>query len=201
VGKSSLFNALFKTPGLAKTGAKGDACTSVVVRYSAAQDSLEGFNVGIQFLQPAIIKDSIDAHSRIYFQRQFSTPEEEIDTDVESSEVKQVETARKFFSLVFEKDDFKKFFTPRTFQDGSFQDLCLEKSLRRLTQIGMDQSFSKQHFFRDAEELQASMEGYMTDVPDTECYWHLVDSIEIKCPFSILRHNLEFVDSPGKYFA
>jgi hypothetical protein len=198
-----LFNALFNTPGLAKTGAKGDACTSVVVRYSAAtQDNSDGFNVNIQFLRPNILKAFIDAHSRVYFQRQFSTPEpDEFDTDVESSEVKQVETARKFFSLVFgEEDDFKKFFTPRTFQDDSFQNLCLEKSLSRLTEIGMDhQTFTKQNFFRDAEELQLNMEGYMTDVPGKECYWHLVDSIEIKCPFSILRHNLEFVDSPGKY--
>jgi hypothetical protein len=128
------------------------------VRYSAAtQDTSDGFNVKIQFLRPEIVKHFIDVHSRVYFQQQFSTPEpEEFDTDVESSEVKQVETARKFFSLVFgEEDDFKKFFTPRTFQDGSFQNLCLEKSLGRLTEIGMDhQNFSKQHFFRDAEELQ-----------------------------------------------
>jgi hypothetical protein len=175
------------------------------VRYSAAtatQDTPGGFSVNIQFLRPEIVKHFIDAHSSVYFQRQSSTPEpEEFDTDVESSEVKQVETARKFFSLVFgEEDDFTRFFTPRTFQDGSFQNLCLEKSLGRLTEIGMNhQNFSKQHFFRDSEELQANMEGYMTDVPGKECYWHLVDSIEIKCPFSILRHNLEFVDSPGKH--
>lgn len=165
-------------PGLAKTGAKGDACTSVVVRYSAAaKDSGDGFGVLIHFLKPSIIKDFIDAHSNVYFQRQFSTPEpEEFDNDVESSEVKQLETARKFFSLIFgEDDDFQKFFTSRTFQDGSFQNLCLERSLTRLTKIGVDHhTFTKQHFFQNIEELQANMEGYMTDVKDKECYWHLV---------------------------
>jgi len=169
---------MFNQPGLAKTGAKGDACTSVVVRYSAAaKDCADGFGVLIHFLRPSVIKDFIDAHSKVYFQRQFSTPEpEEFDNDVESSEVKQLETARKFFSLVFgEDDDFQKFFTPRTFQDGSFQSLCLERSLTRLTNIGVDHhTFTKQHFFRDAEELQANMEGYLTDVKDKECYWHLV---------------------------
>jgi hypothetical protein len=175
----------------------------VVVRYSAnAQSDSEGFQVNIVFLQPATIKAFIEAHSKVYFQRTFSTPEpEEFDTDVESTEVKQNETARKFFSLVFgEEDDFKKFFTPRTFQDGSFQRLCFEKSLAKLTELGMDhQTFTKQCYFQDAEELQDGMEGYMADVPNKECNWHLVNCIEIKCPFPILRHNLEFVDSPGRY--
>jgi hypothetical protein len=202
VGKSSIFNAFFNQPGLAKTGAKGDACTSVVVRYTAAaHGTSDGFSVTIHFLRAVTIKDFIDSHSKVYFQRQFSTPEpDEVNNDVESTEVKQVETARKFFSLLFgEEDDFRKFFTPRTFQDGSFQNLCLEKSLAKLSKIGMDHhTFTKQQFFRDSEELQTSMEGYMTDVEGKECYWHLVDSIEIKCPFPMLRHNLEFVDSPGK---
>jgi hypothetical protein len=154
------------------------------------------------FLQPATIKDFVEAHSKVYFQRNFSTPEpEEFDNDIESTEVKQIETARKFFSLIFgEEDDFKKYFTSRTFQDGSFQKLCFEKSLAKLTEIGMDhQTFTKQRFFQDVEEFQDGMEGYMADVPDKECYWHLVDRIEIKCPFPILRHNVEFVDSPGEY--
>jgi hypothetical protein len=202
VGKSSIFNALFNKPGLAKTGAKGDACTAVVVRYSAAaQESAEGFNVTINFLSPATIKEFITAHSKVYFQRHFSTPDpDSFESDVESSELKQVETARKFFSLVFgEGDEFKKYFTPRTFQDGSFQDLCLEKSLTKLTEIGVDhQIFTKQQYFRDAEELRSTIEGFMTDLKDGECCWHLVDSIEIRCPFAILRHNLELVDSPGK---
>lgn len=60
------------------------------------------------------------------------------------------------------------------------------------------QTFTMQQFYRSAEELQANMEGWMTDVKDKECFWHLVDSINIKCPFPILRHNLEFIDSPGK---
>ena len=112
--------------------------------------------------------------------------------------MKQQETARKFFSLVFGEDDFKIFLTPRTFSDGSFQTLCLEKSLAKLTAISIDQqTFTKQLFCRDAEELQESIDGYVADASGKDCYWHLVDSVEIKCPFPILRHNLEFVDSPG----
>jgi hypothetical protein len=202
VGKSSIFNALFNKPGLAKTGAKGDACTAVVVRYSAAaQESAEGFNVTINFLSPATIKEFITTHSKVYFQRHFSTPDlDSFENDVESSEVKQVETAQKFFSLVFgEEDEFRKYFTPRTFQEGSFQNLCLEKSLTKLTEIGVDhQTSTKQQYFQDVEELRSNVEGYMTDLKDDECYWHLVDSIEIRCPFAILRHNLELIDSPGK---
>lgn len=204
VGKSSLFNALFNKPGLAKTSAKGDACTSVVVRYTAAtQQDTDGFGVIIQFLQPKTIEDLITAHAKVYNQRQFDIPNtEDFDNDVDSSEVKQFETARKFFSLVFgEDDDFKAFFTPRTFEEGSFQDLCLEKSLAKLSEIGVDHSvFTKQHVFRNAEELRANIEGYVSDVNGKECFWHLVDNVEIKCPFPILRHNLEFVDSPGKHF-
>ena len=142
------------------------------------------------------------AHSKVYHQRQFGTfDSEETDLDVESSEVKQLETARKFFSLVFgEDDDFKKFFTPRTFEEGSFQTLCLEKSLSKLAEIGIDQqTFTKQQSYEDVEQLREDVEGYVTDVTDKECLWHLVDNIEIKCPFPILRHNLEFIDSPGKF--
>jgi hypothetical protein len=180
-----------------------DACTSVVVRYSAAAKHVtEGFSVTIHFLKPEVIKEFIAAHTKVYYQRQFSSPDpEDHDNDVESSEIKQQETAREFFSLVFGEDDFKYLFTPRTFADGSFQALCLEKSLEKLTAIGIDQqSFTKQLFLSNSEELQASIEGYVTDVDGKECYWHLVDSVEIKCPFSILRHNLEFVDSPGTSF-
>jgi hypothetical protein len=203
VGKSSIFNAIFNQPGLAKTGAKRDACTSVIIRYSATSpDATEGFSTCFHFLRPVTIRDFIDAHAKVYYQRQFSSPEpDEYHNDVESSEVKLLETARKFFSLVFgEEDEFTQYFTPRTFGDGSFQSLCLEKSLSKLTEIGMDQqTFTKQQFFRQAEELQTAMEGYMTGVKGKECYWHLVDSIGIKSPFPILRHNLEFIDSPGKH--
>jgi hypothetical protein len=137
----------------------------------------------------------------MYFQRQFGTLElNDVGNDIESTEIKQVETARKFFSLLFgQDDDFKKFFTPRTFHDGSFQDLCLEKSLTKLNEIGMDnQTFAKLLFFQDSEEFHANLEGYLTDIQGRDCYWHLVDSIDIKCPFPILWHNLEFIDSPGK---
>ncbi|KAF1938095.1 hypothetical protein EJ02DRAFT_437394 [Clathrospora elynae] len=109
----------------------------------------------------------------------------EYDSDIESSEVKQYETARKFF-------------TPRTFGEGSLQTLCFEKSLEKLTSIGTDQqTFTRQLYFRDAEELRANINGNVTDVKGKECFWHLVDSVDIKCPFSILRHHLEFIGSPG----
>jgi hypothetical protein len=70
VGKSSVFNMIFNQPGLAKKGAKGDACTSVVVRYTAgAQETSDGFSVIIHYLRAVTIKDFIDAHSKVYFQR------------------------------------------------------------------------------------------------------------------------------------
>ncbi|KAG9189642.1 hypothetical protein G6011_06510 [Alternaria panax] len=95
-------------------------------------------------------------------------------------------------------EDFQHFFTPRTFADGSFQALCVERSLEKLTSVGIDQKgFTKELLLSNAENLQASIEGYVTEVGDKECYWHLVNSVKTKCPFPILRHNLELVDTPG----
>ena len=202
VGKSSLFNALFNQPGFAKTAAKGDACTSVIVRYSAStSNETDGFSVIIEFLKPDNIKECIAEHSKSYFHRYFdSTEPEDREIDIESSDIKQAETARKFFTLIFgDHDEFELYFIPRTYEDGSFQALCLDRCLSKLSDAGVDQeSFTKRQFFRNSEDLLSSIEGYVSDVKDKQCFWHLVDSLEIKCPFPILRQNLEFIDSPGK---
>jgi hypothetical protein len=72
--------------------------------------------------------------------------------------------------------------------------------MANLIGIGIDQqTFTKRFSCRDSDELQENIDGYAADVVGKDCYWHLVDSVEIKCPFPILRHNLEFVDSPGEY--
>ncbi|KAF2875141.1 hypothetical protein BDV95DRAFT_603908 [Massariosphaeria phaeospora] len=182
VGKPSLFNALFNRNGIAKTGAKGDACTCVVVRYTASSRDTDGYNVITQFSKPSAIKNLITEHAKSYHERHFSTPisENEDDNDVDSADVKQAETARKFFSLIFEDDEnFRACLTPRTYEDGSFETLCLEKCLAKLSAVGVNQeTFTKQQYFGELEEMLEAIEGCISDVKDKECFWHLVDNVE-----------------------
>lgn len=214
-GKSLSSNAIFDRDGLSPTGADGAACTSAVTKYvdyASEANSNASFIAEIRFLNPAKREALLEEHARSYYQYQHADEDSDDDDtpllkkrkreNDDLMDVRLKDTALDVFTTLFgSRDAFHEQWSAESYRNNEFVRTCKLKCQEALQNEGPDGKGVVVKSAHDQQSLLREIKPFLTNVPDVNCLWPLVDDITIHFSNDLLKAGLEFIDLPGKYYS
>jgi hypothetical protein len=208
-GKSLLINTLFNCDGLSLTGADGQACTSVIIRYlhhsGRSVDGEKPYTAEVTFFKPGKQEKMIEQHARSFFHVQHADEDsDEEDAARHTSNVQDEldrrlkDTAEEFFHTIFGgREQFQEHWNAEAYRSGEFVRLCQLKCDEALYPFNLDPTYTATFTAKSPRELLQKIKPFMAKVDGEACLWPLVEAITIRFQDDLLEQNIEIIDLPG----
>lgn len=206
-GKSLLINALFDTPGISLTAARGFACTSAIVRYAYGPG--DRYAAEVKFLNAKMREQMIDEHISHYMAYHNDLQDSEDENgkpktrtySEDERDRKRKQTAEDFFDTIFgSRDEFLSTWSSSPVNSNEFKSLCQLKCKETMQEYDLDNQGAIQFSKPDPSQLLKEIIPFLSSVDDTVCLWPLVDCVTVRLNHPLLQEGLEIIDLPGMLF-